>query len=97
VSVGAAMNESVIGAKTEEVGLVKGVFVEKDMTEQVKGNRNQTVGKEYSVSIGDSITITCGSSSITMDKSGKIKISGSELALESSGTVTVNGKVIKLN
>ncbi len=97
VNVGAAMNEFVLGGKAEEVGLVKAVAVGADMKEHVVGDRDASVGKEFSINAGDRFTITCGNASICLNKDGSIQVNGSSIELGASGEVKINGKVVKLN
>lgn len=76
------MNETVVGAKTEEVGGYKAIVVANNMTEYVKADRKSTVDgnldekvekkhseqtNEYILEANSKITLKVGSSSIVMD------------------------------
>lgn len=89
VTVGGAYQTTVIGemnttvalAQTEEVGLLKSV----------------TVGGPLIVSSTTSITFTCGASSITMDASGVVTISGTAFDFSADGPVQINGIPVDIN
>ena len=57
-----------------------------DVGDQIK---KTMVGKSYDITAGDSFKITCGKSSIELDKSGQITISGTWLYVQSTSQVTV--------
>lgn len=75
------MNTTVALAQTEEVGLLKSV----------------TVGGPLTVSSTTSITFTCGASSITMDASGVVTISGTAFDFSAKGPVQINGMPVDIN
>ena len=50
---------------------------------------NLKVGKALVINAGDEITITTGRASISMKKSGEIKIKGSDITIEGSGKINV--------
>lgn len=73
--------------------------------EMVGMNRSRSVGVDETVdvgrnqktNIGEKLEIVCGKSSITMEKSGKIVISGTDITVKSTGHVQVDGDPIDLN
>lgn len=85
----------------------------KDESVSVNGARTVTIGKDDQLSVGktlsitatDSITLTTGSASITMQKNGDITISGKNITVEGSGeifgkaskTMTLKGQKILQN
>ncbi|MNT80711.1 hypothetical protein D3C72_2202110 [compost metagenome] len=56
------------------------------------------MGKHFSLTAGDSITLTTGSASITMRKDGTIVISGKNITIDGSGAINIkasNNVVVK--
>ncbi|MNN98843.1 hypothetical protein D3C81_2183410 [compost metagenome] len=47
------------------------------------------MGKDFSLSAGDSITLTTGAASITMKKDGTIVISGKNITIDGSGAIDI--------
>lgn len=80
-TVGGEMNTTVALAQTEEVGLMKSVIV----------------GGPLTVTSATSITFSCGASSITMDASGVITISGTAFDFSAMGPVRINGMPVDVN
>lgn len=106
VSVGAVMNETVAGAKMEEVGAYR--------LEAVAAYKNTTVGEDFTVTVDEKyalegkneIAIKSGSSSVTMNKDGKIEISGTDVTfktaagkihIDAGGIITIKGSMVKIN
>lgn len=101
IAVGAAMNTTVVGAKTEQVGLYhhsttmgyRKIEVGEDFSVSVKGEHSEIAEKDrkietkkkFSLTAADEITLTVGKASITMKKNGDITIKGSKISTESSG------------
>jgi type VI secretion system secreted protein VgrG len=80
-TVAGEMNTSVALAQTEQVGLLKSVIV----------------GGPLEVSSATCISFTCGLSSITLDVSGKVTISGTTFDFSATGPVNINGKDVDIN
>ncbi len=80
---------SISGARTLSVG--------KDDSESVGKSRTVSVGKTLSIDVSDEITLTCGSASINMKKSGDITINGAKITIKGSGDVIVKGQKILQN
>ncbi|HWU77061.1 MAG TPA: type VI secretion system tip protein TssI/VgrG [Rhodanobacter sp.] len=82
------------------------VKVKNDQTEDITGNRTLTVGKDdkltvtgdgstkidksFKLDAGTKIELVCGQSSITMDSSGNIKITGLDIKISGSTGVKVS-------
>jgi type VI secretion system secreted protein VgrG len=81
ITVGAGKNEAVGQASMEEVGQGK----------------TTNVRKTYTITVGDLLEIRVGKSSLTMDKEGKIALSGIEVNIEGQGPVKVLGKNVLIN
>lgn len=106
VSVGGALNETVGASKSEEIVGAKTEIVGAQKTETVKGERKLTVGKKYKLDVAEEISITNGSSSITMTQDGKIEIKGTDLSfstaagkieIDPGGIITIKGAMVKIN
>lgn len=83
------LNESIATNHTENVGRNKSTTVGQD--------HYIDVGKQYVLDVGDKITIKCGMSVITLDKSGQVTINGAKIDLNGSGAVTVKSSAVKIN
>ncbi|MEE9390878.1 MAG: type VI secretion system tip protein TssI/VgrG [Planctomycetota bacterium] len=97
VTVGLMAAESIGAAKALNIGAAYSVNVGAAMNTIVGGLQSEQVGFTKKVDVGSSIEFTCGSSKLTMDKSGKITIKGTEISIDASGPVKINGSVIDLN
>ena len=106
------MNETVVAAKTEEVGLTKAVYVGVHMNEKVLGNRAIAVDKNMSTTVGqnstlkaktitieaaDEIIFKTGGSTISMKSSGEIVIKGATLTENASGEIVIKGARTAIN
>ncbi|XXX71830.1 type VI secretion system tip protein TssI/VgrG [Sorangium sp. So ce134] len=63
----------------------------------VGNNETVEIGSVQATRVGDRVEIVCGKSSIVLDKSGKIVISGTDITIQSSGHTQVFGDPIDLN
>ena len=78
---------------------------ERDFNITIKNNETKEVGnalvnniaKTATITVGEQMRLTCGSASITLDKSGKITIRGSEVFIAGTDTLHLDGKPIQLN
>ncbi len=96
-SVGMAKNTTVGLMSNEMVGFVKTVNVAVALNTLVGAlNYEQTAGEKW-ILAGSEIKLSCGSSSITMEASGKITIKGTNILIDSSGPTKINGGPIDLN
>jgi type VI secretion system secreted protein VgrG len=102
-SVGKDENITIGGGRTESVTKDENITISGGRTESVgqnesvsvTGGRTVTVGKDdglqvtnnLNIQAGQSITITCGSASITLNSSGTIQINGSDIDIEGSGKI----------
>jgi type VI secretion system secreted protein VgrG len=68
------------------------IQVNKDRTAQIKEKDTENVGKEKTIIVGDKITIQCGDSNVTIEKNGKITISGKDINVKADGPIKVEGK-----
>ncbi len=89
LTVGAGYAVSVIGGMNTVVGL--GQFEEVGLTKKVM------VGKTFDITAGDSFTITCGKSKITLDKSGKVVISGTDFEFNGSDHIQLSSDKVDIN
>ncbi|WP_168189578.1 type VI secretion system Vgr family protein [Limnobaculum zhutongyuii] len=89
ISVGAAMNTSVALSQSEQVGQNKRI--------DISQNFNVSSGDNVKIDAGNVLELTCGKSTIRMDKGGKVTITGTEFLFSASGPVQINGKDIDLN
>ena len=113
VNVGANQSTSVGGNRSIDVGSDLSTNVSKSESLSIGEGRSTSVGKGDSLKVGknwvidagDSISITTGSASITMNKDGTITIKGKDITLEgsgkikvkASGDVVINGSKVGIN
>ena len=71
--------------------------VVKDQKVNVKQSYTLDVTKETKIISGELIELTCGASSIKLEKSGTITITGKQFDFKASGPVNIKGKKIDLN
>lgn len=90
-SISVGENQSITIGKdlSVAVGSNHSVDVGKDQSISIAGTDNQNIGKKLVINVGDSISLKCGSSSITMKKNGDVKIDGKNLILKGSGSISV--------
>ena len=81
------------GSRTESVSKDESVTVSGGRTVSIGKDDALTVGKTLSITAADSITLTTGSASITMQKDGTITISGKDITINGSGEIV--GKASK--
>jgi type VI secretion system secreted protein VgrG len=102
-SVGKDESITIDGGRTESVGKDESITIDggrtesvgKDESVSVTGGRSVSVGKDdglnvtgnLSIQADKSITITCGSASITMNSDGTIQINGKDVNIEGSGKI----------
>ena len=113
IAVGAAMNTTVVGAKTEQVGLYhhstvlgyRKIEVGKDFTVSVKGEHSEIAEKDRKIETkqhlvidaAESITLRVGKSKFTMNKAGEIVIEGKELNIKTTADTVIKAKNVKTN
>lgn len=88
-NVGGDQTTTITGKDTETVV--------KDQTIAVKENYTLDVAHITTIKSGDKIQLTCGQSSITLEKGGKVTISGTEFDFTAGGPVHINGKDVFIN
>jgi len=107
-SIGGVLNVNVGGAMIENVGVSASTTVGgnasltagADYTLSVGRSLNTTVAKDHSESAGadrtitvnNKLTIMVGESVVTLDKDGKITVSGKDITIQGGGTIHVRGK-----
>ncbi|RWB10032.1 MAG: type VI secretion system tip protein VgrG [Mesorhizobium sp.] len=112
VKVGADQSFAIGGAQSSQIGKGRSAKIGADDATDVGGGHALKVGKGSGIQIaddssikvgknlvieaGDSITLKCGSASITMKKDGTIVADGKDITLKGSGKITVkaDGDVI---
>ncbi|XXT25192.1 type VI secretion system tip protein TssI/VgrG [Sorangium sp. So ce429] len=94
-TVGLASAETVGAGKALSIGGMYAVAVGADMRTEVAGSSAESAGGSKAVSAGETISIVCGSSKLSMDKGGNVIIEASNMKIDASGTVKVvaSGKV----
>ena len=111
LSVGMAKTETVVLASAETVGAAKALTVGGAYAVTVGGMmattvalvQTENVGISKTVNVGSKIEIVCGSSSIVLEKSGKIAITGTEITVNgtqiviaASGPAELHGATVKI-
>ncbi|MFC3321616.1 type VI secretion system Vgr family protein [Mesorhizobium cantuariense] len=112
VKIGADQSFAIGGAQSSQIGKGRSAKIGADDATDVGGGHALKVGKGSGIQIaddssikvgknlvieaGDSITLKCGSASITMKKDGTIVADGKDITLKGSGKITVkaDGDVI---
>ncbi|ESZ67083.1 type VI secretion system tip protein VgrG [Mesorhizobium sp. C120A] len=112
VNVGADQSFTIGGAQSSQIGKGRSAKIAADDATDVGGGHALKVGKGSGIQIAedsvikvgknlmieaaDSITLKCGSASITMKKDGTIVADGKDITLKGSGKITVkaDGEVI---
>lgn len=87
VKIGKNQDISVGVQQSIEVNKDRKLVVKGDHTIDVKKGETRDIGKTLVITAGTSITLKCGSSSITMKKNGDIKIAGKNVILNGSGKI----------
>ena len=97
INVGANRSVSTGSKQSVTVGDAASMSIGADETRSVTGGRTTSIGKDdaltitnnWTISAGDSVTITTGSASISMQKDGTIAIKGKDISLEGSGDINI--------
>ena len=89
ITVGADQTTNVGNNRTESVGSDEQVSVQGDRSHDVQNNDTLHVGQALSITADESITITTGKASITMQKDGTIIVNGKDITHTGSGEITV--------
>ncbi|ROM72880.1 type VI secretion protein ImpA [Pseudomonas brassicacearum] len=77
------------GNQSTQIGQNESRDVAQNRTTGIKQNDSLDVGKHFSLTAGDSITLTTGAASITMKKDGTIMISGKNITIDGSGAINI--------
>jgi len=105
ISIGANRTETVSKDESITVSGKRSMKVDKDEDVTIGQNESQSVGKNFTLDVGkaiglkagDEIVIKAGSASITLQKSGDIKIEGAKITIKASGDIEMKGSAIKQN
>ncbi|MBJ6724588.1 hypothetical protein [Geomesophilobacter sediminis] len=89
------MNETVAGAKAEEVGLARSVLVGGRMTEKVGGDRTLSVGKDFTTEVGGTSTLRARSILFEADDEIVLRSGPATIALKSSGDILISGRTVQ--
>ena len=89
ITIGGGRTENVSKDESITIGGGRTVSVSKDEGITISGGQTINVTKTISITAGDSITLTTGSASITMQKDGTIGIKGKDIVVEGSGKITI--------
>ena len=97
ITIGGGRTESVTkdesitisGGRTESVAKDEGVTITGARTVSVGKDDSLSVGKNLTITAADSISLTTGSASITMNKNGTITIKGKDITIDGSGAINV--------
>jgi type VI secretion system secreted protein VgrG len=102
-TVALASAETVGAAKALTVGGAYAITVGGMMATNVALVQTENVGLSKTVTVGDKLEIVCGNASITLEKSGKIiisgteiKVNGTEIVLAASGQAELHGAKVKI-
>jgi type VI secretion system secreted protein VgrG len=95
-SIGGESKEIVQGAKTLAVHGDYGVSAHQKMTVVVKGDASETIEGTKHLEAGKSVTVKCGKVTISIDRDGKVAISGAEIEVKTTGDVRVSAKDVKI-
>nr|WP_298112539.1 type VI secretion system tip protein TssI/VgrG [uncultured Pseudomonas sp.] len=77
------------GNQNTQIGQNESRDVGQNRTTGIKQNDSLDVGQNFSLTAGDSITLTTGSASITMKKDGTIMIRGKDITIDGSGAINI--------
>ena len=77
------------GNQNTQIGQNDSRDVGQNRTTGIKQNDSLDVGQNFSLTAGDSITLTTGSASITMKKDGTIMIRGKDITIDGSGAINI--------
>ena len=77
------------GNQNTQIGQTESRDVGQNRTTGIKQNDSLDVGQNFSLTAGDSITLTTGSASITMKKDGTIMIRGKDITIDGSGAINI--------
>ncbi len=104
INVTADRTVSAGGNESISVGAAASMTVGADESRSVTGGRTTSIGKDDALSVtnhlnitaGESITLTTGSASISMNKNGTITISGKDITINASGghNVTASKNIV---
>jgi type VI secretion system secreted protein VgrG len=104
VTVGDNMSVEVGKNVVEKVGENQTVEVGKDLKENIKGEHQETVEKDYMlkakkilINADDEISIKTGSAEIVMKKNGDITVKGNKISIKGDGDVILKGSKIAEN
>ncbi|MGE0788170.1 MAG: type VI secretion system Vgr family protein [Sandaracinaceae bacterium] len=97
LTVGANRTRMVGVDESVTIGQNQKLAVVKDQETKIGENRIVQVGLVHELTAGVTLELRCGASTIKMESSGKISITGTELHLNATGDVFVKGKLIHLN
>ncbi|RWE97590.1 type VI secretion system tip protein VgrG [Mesorhizobium sp.] len=105
ISIAADQNKKVGGGQNFEIGKGRKLKIGADDATDVGGGHTLKVGKssavdvandgsfkigkDFAIDAGDSISLTCGSASITMKKDGNIIIKGKDITVNASGKINI--------
>jgi type VI secretion system secreted protein VgrG len=89
-SVGAVKTVSVGAAYMVNVGAAHTLSVGGAMSTTVSLAQMEDIGKTKTVIVGDKVSLTCGSSKVTLDKSGKITVEGKDITVKASGKTVID-------
>jgi len=88
---------TISGGRTESVAKDESVSIDGARKLSIGKDDSQSIGKKLTISAGDEITLTCGSATINMKKSGDITIDGKKITITGSGDVIIKGSKILQN
>ncbi|MBZ9936330.1 type VI secretion system tip protein VgrG [Mesorhizobium sp. BR1-1-16] len=89
LNVGSKRTTSIGADDTTSVSGARALSVAKDSSTGIDGDSNIKIGKKLTIDVAESITLTCGSASITMKKDGTISIEGKDISINGSGKISV--------
>jgi type VI secretion system secreted protein VgrG len=88
-TIGANQTTNVASNRTESVGGDEQVGIQGNRSHDVQNNDTLHVGKALAITADESITLTTGKASITMNKDGTITVNGKDITHTGSGEINM--------
>jgi type VI secretion system secreted protein VgrG len=90
-AVGKDRTEHVLGKSVERVDGDATLLYKSKVTTTIEAGQSEDIKLEKAVTVGEKMTLTCGSATVTVQKDGTISIAGGTVSITATGAVTVKG------